>query len=138
MKRIAFKFLAALALTVLAVGCASKPHLLDLENAALGAGFKIITPKTPDQLAHLRKLPPDKVTQVRVDGKPYYLLPDLKNNQAYVGGPKQYQAYRQFRREQKMNAANYQPPPPDIVVVESDDLGWDGWDGWDAVGAMDE
>ena len=43
MKQITFKFLATLALVVLAASCASN-NLLDKENAATGAGFKIITP----------------------------------------------------------------------------------------------
>src|SRR6516165_2929733 len=94
----AFKFIAALALAVLAVGCASS-NLLDRENAAVGAGFKIITPSKPDQLALLQKLPPDKVTPIIYGGKPYYVLPDLANKQAYIGGPKQYQVYKQFRQK---------------------------------------
>ena len=128
-----FTLVTLAVLAVLAAGCASN-NLLDKENAAVGAGFKRITPTKPEQLARLRQLPADKVTRTVVGGKTYYVLPDLKNNQAYVGGPKQYQAYLQFRRSQKTNAANYQSPSADIEVVEVNDVGWGEWDGWGAVG----
>jgi hypothetical protein len=129
-KPLATLFLALAVFTALFAGCASKPNLLDLENAATGAGFKIITPKTPQQLARLEKLPPDKVTQITFGGKPYYILPDLANHRAFIGGPKQYQAYRQFRHEQVVNAENYQSPSPTITAVESNGMNWGEWDGW--------
>ena len=66
--------LAAALIGVLAVGCAG--HLLDKENVAVAAGFKVITPAKPDQQALLRKLPADKVTRINYGGKPYYVLPD--------------------------------------------------------------
>jgi hypothetical protein len=131
----AFKFLTILALAVLATGCAG--NLLDKENVAMAAGFKVITPGKPDQLAILRKLPADKVTRITYGGKPYYVLPDLKNNQAYVGGPKQYQTYVQLRRKQKIDSENAGSPPPDIQVVEvneADWIGWSDWGGWDGMG----
>jgi hypothetical protein len=128
--------LLAIALVgALAVGCAG--NLLDKENVAVAAGFKVITPGKPDQQAILRKLPADKVTRITYGGKPYYVLPDLKNNQAYVGGPKQYQTYVQLRRKQKMDSENAGSPPPDIQVVEvneADWIGWSDWGGWDGMG----
>jgi hypothetical protein len=131
----ALRCLTVIALAVLAVGCAG--NLLDKENVAVKAGFKVITPSKPDQQAILRKLPADKVTRISYGGKPYYVLPDLKNNQAYVGGPKQYQAYVQLRRAQKKNSKNAGSPPPDIQVVEvneADWIGWSDWGGWNGLG----
>jgi hypothetical protein len=132
----AFKFLAALTLAVLVAGCASN-HLLDKENVAVAAGFKVITPSKPEQVARLRQLPADKVTRVVVAGKPYYILPDVANNQAYVGGPKQYQVYLQDRRIQKKNSADAGSPPANIEVVEVNDMGWGDWDSWNVVGGPD-
>ena len=66
----------------------------------VAAGFKVITPKTAAQQQRLKALPPDKVTSVQRSGKTYYVFPDFANNQAYVGGPKQYQEYRQLRLKQ--------------------------------------
>jgi hypothetical protein len=118
---------------ILAVGCASN-NLLDKENAATGAGFKIITPAKPEQLALLQKLPPDKVTPITYGGKVYYILPDLANNRAYVGGPRQYQAYKQFRQKQQMNSENYLAPPDSVQMVEVNAMNWGEWGGWGPVG----
>ena len=126
------RFLFVIALAVLAAGCAG--NLLDKENVAVAAGFKIITPTKPDQQALLRKLPADKVTRTMYDGKIYYILPDLQNNQAYVGGPKQYQVYLQKRQMQKANGKDFQSPPTEIQVVEVNSFDWGGWDGWDPMG----
>ena len=130
--------LSCLAAIALAVGCAG--NLIDKENVAVAAGFKVITPTKPDQQALLQKLPPDKVTHIVYGGRVYYVLPDLTNNQAYVGGPKQYGAYQQLRRKQEKNsenAGNYESSPSDIQVVEVNSMDWSGWGGWDAVGGMD-
>ncbi len=118
---------------ILAAGCASN-NLLDKENAATGAGFKIITPAKPEQLALLQKLPPDKVTPITYGGKVYYILPDLANNRAYVGGPRQYQAYKQFRQRQQMNSENYLAPPDSVQMVEVNAMNWGEWGGWGPVG----
>ena len=60
-------------------------------------------------------------------------LPDVKNNRAYVGGPKQYRAYQQFRHEQIVNAENEPSPSPSVQVVEVNE-GWAEWDGWGPLG----
>jgi len=126
------RYLTIIALAVLAVGCAGS--LLDKENVAVAAGFKVITPAKPDQQALLRKLPADKVTRVNYGGKVYYVLPDLKNQQAYVGGPRQYQAYLQLRRAQEKNSENAGSPPEQIQVIEVEEVSWDGWSGWGGTG----
>ena len=126
-------FLVVVLVAILAVGCASN-NLLDKENAATGAGFKIITPAKPEQLALLQKLPPDKVTPITYGGKVYYILPDLANNRAYVGGPRQYQAYKQFRQKQQMNSENYLAPPDSVQMVEVNAMNWGEWGGWGPVG----
>ena len=41
------------------------------------------------------------MTVVQKDGKTYYIFPDAAHNLAYVGGPKEYQTYRQIRSQQK-------------------------------------
>jgi hypothetical protein len=120
--------LAALACLALFAGCAT--DLQEKENLTAAAGFKVIKPSGPDQQAMLAKLPPGKVTQVTHQGKPYYVLPDAKNNQAWVGGPKQYQAYQQLRTQQQisnenlMAAQSYQMQTMNVGM-------WGGWGvGW--------
>jgi len=125
-----FNLFAFLVLAVLAAGCAGTNDLLDRENAAMGAGFKVITPTKPEQLASLQKLPPDKVTEITFGGKPYYILPDPANHRAYVGGPKQYQLYKHYRQEQKANLEGYEATPDQVQVVEGNAMDWSAWSGW--------
>jgi hypothetical protein len=118
--------LAVLALLVFASGCAST--LKDTENLAIAAGFKVITPSQPDQVAMLSTLAQGKVTPVQHTGKTYYVLPDVKNNQAYVGGPKQYEAYQKLRLDEKISNQNL------MAAQMNEDASWDEWGGWGAWG----
>ena len=117
------KMLSAIALLAVAAGCAST---LSTENMLVGAGFKVITPKTAAQQQRLKALPPDKVTSVQRSGKTYYVFPDFANNQAYVGGPKQYQAYRQLRLQKQMADEKLET----AEINMEDQMAWDGWGGW--------
>ena len=124
------KGLAILALLTLAVGCASE--LQSKENLAIAAGFKTITPTKPDQIARLKSLPADKVTRVTHKGKTYYVLPDVANNVAYVGGPTQYQSYQQLRLARNISNQNLEA----AAMNEDASMNWDGWGGWGAWPAM--
>ena len=99
-----FKILTTIALLALAIGCANPQSK---ENSLAAAGFHVIVPKTAAQQQKLKALPHDKVTMVQKNGKTYYVFPDAAHNQAYVGGPKQYETYRQLRLKQneKLEAA---------------------------------
>lgn len=130
MKRI-ISSIAALALAIMAVGCAS--DLQDKQNAALSAGFKVITPSKPDQVALLPTLPADKVTRITYQGKIYFVLPDVKNNQAYVGGPTQYENYRQIRAQQQITEQNQEAAQLNEVAAMTN---WGAWGGWGMVGPM--
>ena len=118
------QLLSALAFALFAIGCAA--DLQNKENLAIASGFKVITPSTPDQQAILAKLPPDKVTPVNYKGITYYVLPDLKNNQAYVGGPTEYQAYRQARLAQQISNDNLEA----AQMNQDAAMNWGGWGGW--------
>ena len=121
------KMLSVIALLALLAGCA---NTLSTENMLVGAGFKVITPKTAAQQQRLKALPPDKVTAVQRSGKTYYVFPDFAHNQAYVGGPKQYQAYQQLRLQRQM--AELKVETAEINMEEQ--MAWDGWGGWGAWG----
>src|SRR5882724_12765115 len=84
----------ATACAALLVGCATtQSSTQNRESMLVASGFKVITPKTAAQQQKLQKLPPGKVTMIQKKGKTYYIFPDLAHNQAYVGGPREYQAY---------------------------------------------
>jgi predicted dienelactone hydrolase len=123
-----FKYLAAIALVVLAAGCATST--ISDENLAVAAGFKVITPTKPDQQAILAKLPKDKVSPVTYEGATYYVLPDSMNNLAYVGGPSQYQAYQQLRVQKQLSNDNLQA----AQMNEMNNMNWGTWGGWGGVG----
>ena len=103
-----FKCLTVIALVAFAVGCTSDLHTK--ENLAVAAGFKVITATTPDQISRLAALPPDQVTPVTYKGKRLYVLPDAKNNQAYVGRAAEFQAYQQLRLAQHLSNQNLRRP----------------------------
>ena len=125
------KFLAVLALAALAIGCAA--DLKNKENLATAAGFKVITPNGADQQAILAKLPADKVTPVNYKGKSYYVLPDAKNNQAYVGGQTEYQAYRQLRLQQQISNDNLMAASMNEDAAMNN---WGAWGGWGMAAPM--
>jgi hypothetical protein len=124
-----FKLIVVFALLALAVGCAGT-QTQTKENLLIAAGFKVITPRTAAQQQKLQALPPDKVTLVRKEGKTYYVFPDAPNNQAYVGGPKQYQAYRQLRFANKLANENLEA----AQLNQDASMDWGAWGGWGGPG----
>jgi hypothetical protein len=121
--------LGAVAILAVAVGCASTQNK---ENALVASGFKIITPSTSAQEARLKALPPNKVAMIQKGGKRYYMFPDVAHNQAYVGGPKQYQAYRALRAQQHIANENL----ASAEMYQDSSMGWGGWDGWGGMGGI--
>jgi hypothetical protein len=122
-----FKYLPALALLALVAGCASTQST---ENSLVAAGFKVITPSTPAQTAKLKALPANRVTLVKKDGKTYYVFPDVPNNQAYVGGPKQYQTYQQNRQAAQVASDNLMAAEMNREAAA--EMQWGAWGGWGA------
>lgn len=122
-----FKFIGALALLAIAVGCAG---VQEKENMLVAAGFKVITPTKPDQVALLPTLPKDKVTRITYKSKTYYVMPDVAHNQAYVGGPNQYQAYQQLRIQKQLTNENLEA----ASMNQAASMNWGAWGGWGGPG----
>ena len=131
MKRIftGFNLIGIIALLTLAVGCTmTQTETEHKEKLLIAAGFKVIVPRTAAQEQKLKALPSDRLTLVQKDGKTYYVFPDAANNQAYVGGPTQYQAYSQIRaeihfRNESLEAAGF-----------GQETDWGTWGGWGGPG----
>jgi hypothetical protein len=87
-------------------------------------------PSTTAQQQKLRPLPAGKVTLVQKDGKIYYIFPDAANNQAYVGGPEQYQAYKQLRLTNKLAKENLEA----AEMNQDASMNWETWRGWGGAG----
>jgi hypothetical protein len=119
-----------LALLALAAGCASSSK--GTQDLAIAAGFKVITPVNPEQKALLQTLPEGKITQITHDGKLYYVLPDAPNNQAYVGGPNEYQVYQQMRVAKQISDNNLAA----AQMNQMNAMNWGMWGGWGGVGGF--
>lgn len=118
------KYLTVIALGVFAVSCATQSE--EKENLAIAAGFKVITPKNAEQQNILNSLPAGKVTPVTYKGDQYYVLPDVANNQAYVGGPSQYQTYQQLRLAKQISNDNLEA----AQMNQMSRFNWGAWGGW--------
>ncbi len=101
--RVSFKMIGATVLLALAVGCATTNSNSDLLSAA---GFKLLPADTPKKQQLLQTLTPGKLTLITWKGKQFYVQPDVPNNQAYVGTPREYQAYQQLRLAKQLSNEN--------------------------------
>ena len=127
--RIPFTVISAIALVVLTTGCAStQTSMQSKESMLIASGFKVITPKTPAQQQKLQQLPPGKIAMVQKGKKTYYVLPDAAHNQAYVGGPAEYQAYQQQRATNKLVEENLET----AEMYQDAEMNWGAWGGWGA------
>jgi hypothetical protein len=127
----------AIALVALTVGCTTTTtQTQNKENLLIAAGFKVIIPKTATQQQKLQALPAGRVSLVQKDGRICYVFPDAPNNQAYVGGPQQYQTYKQLRLANQLSNENLQA----AEIRQENEMnlgafgGWGGWGGWGGVG----
>jgi len=100
---ISFKMITVAALLALTVGCATTNSNSDLLSAA---GFKLLPADTPRKQQLLQTLTPGKLTLITWKGKQFYVQPDVPNNQAYVGTPREYQAYQQLRLAKQLSNDN--------------------------------
>ena len=131
MKPAKFIFLTStlVACTELLIGCATtQSSTQNRESMLVASGFKVITPKTAAQQQKLQKLPPGKVTMIQKDGKTYYVFPDPANNRAYIGRPKEYQAYQQLRATNKLAKENVET----AEMYQDTEMEWSMWGGWGA------
>ena len=120
------KYLAVMALLALAVGCASEQE--NKQNLAIAAGFKVLTPRNAEQTNLLKSLPAGQVTRINYNGHTLFVLPDAKNNVAYVGRENEYQAYQQLRLAQNLSNQNLEAAQ--MNQMASMNYGWNRWGGW--------
>ena len=112
------------------VSCAStQTDTQNRENMLVASGFKVITPKTAAQKQKLQNLPTGTVTMVKKAKKTYYVFPDPARNQAYVGGPREYQAYQQLRADKKLSREDLQ----DAEMYQDATMEWSMWEGGEGV-----
>jgi len=115
--------------TALLISCASTQTTQNRESMLMASGFKVITPKTAAQKQKLQNLPAGQVTMIKKGKKTYYIFPDPTHNQAYVGGPKQYEDYQQLRAEKKLSREDLQ----DAEMYQDATMEWSVWGGGEGV-----
>ena len=117
------------ACAALLVGCATtQTSTQNRESMLVASGFKVITPKTAAQQQKLQNLPLGKVTMIQKGKKTYYIFPDPANNRAYIGKPKNYQAYQQLRATNKLAMESLET----AQMYQDTEMEWSMWGGWDA------
>jgi hypothetical protein len=123
-----FNMLSVIALLALTVGCTTTSSTQNKESMLVASGFKVITPKTAAQQQKLQQIPPGHVAMVNRNGRTYYVFPDAAHNQAYVGGPKEYQAYQQLRVANNIAQENVET----AQMYQDAAMNWGAWGGWGA------
>jgi hypothetical protein len=120
----------AAACAALLFACATtQTSMQNRESMLVASGFKVITPKTAAQKQKLQNLPAGKVTMIQKAKKTYYIFPDPAHNQAYVGGPKEYQSYQQLRAEKKLTKEDLQT----AEMYQDATMEWSLWEGGEGV-----
>jgi hypothetical protein len=116
-----FRIVGAIALLALAAGCATtSTSQTDMLTAA---GFKLLTADTPKKQEVLNTLPKGQLSLVTYKGKTFYVQPAAASNQAYVGTPKEYQAYQHLRLAKQMSNDN-------LMAAEMNQEAMMRWDAW--------
>ena len=97
--------LSALTVSMFVAGsvAAAAPPKID-ESELLASGFKVLVAKTTAQEEWVRRLPPGQIRPMQRTGKKFFIYPDAARKQIYVGGPKEYEAYRQLHPDSKLAA----------------------------------
>src|SRR4051812_19971187 len=124
--RTSFNMVGVIALLALTVACSTTSSTQNKESMLAASGFKVITPKTPAQQQKLQQLPPGHVAMVNRQGRTYYIFPDAAHNQAYVGGPHEYQAYQQLRAANNIAQENLET----AEMYQDASMQWSAWRGW--------
>src|SRR5437762_12578809 len=127
--RTSFNTISVIALLALTAGCATTSSTQNRESMLVASGFKVITPKTAAQQQKLQALPPGKVTMIQKGGKTYYVFPDPANNRAYIGRPKEYQAYQQLRATNKLAKESLET----AQMYQDAEMQWSLWGGGEGV-----
>ena len=86
--------LGTLALSAALAGSACAAPAATNDAELLGLGFKVLVATTPVQTDWVKRLKPGQMRPVQRNGKHFYIYPDAARNQIYVGGPREYEAYR--------------------------------------------
>lgn len=89
--------LALAASLLIAEGVAAAARIDESRLQALG--FKVLEATAAVQLEWVQRLPAGEIRPMQRNGKKYFVYPDAPGKRVLVGGPKEYEAYRQLHPE---------------------------------------
>ena len=96
-----------------ALGCAAllgcvtaRAH--NTESLLSAAGFRTVTPSTPQQRACFEALPPYAIQRQENDGKVVYAFADKRKGIMYVGDEKQYQQFHRLGVQERIASQQLQ------------------------------
>ena len=95
----------AVAVSVFVAGAASGASAVTPridESELSSAGFKVLVATTSAQKDWVKRMAPGQIRAMQRNGKKFFIYPDAPRNQVYVGGPNEYEAYRQLHPETKL------------------------------------
>ena len=84
------------------VGVAAAAASVIDQEQLLQVGFRELVATTKVQQDWVRGLAPGQIRAVQRTGKKFFIYPDASNNRILVGGPKEYEAYRQLHPDTKL------------------------------------
>jgi len=121
-----FSFIGgAFALLLLAAGCASNQPAQTAQSEPdmlIASGFMVRTPNSTQQ-TKLQSLTAGEISLIQAHGLTLYVYPDWPNRRVLIGGPKQYQAYQQYRLSHHLPAQN----PPQVYRGPASSFDWRKW-----------
>lgn len=120
---VGLRFLSALAISMLVIGCTNGQA--QKENLLATAGFRNIAATTPQQKTLLAQLPANQISTVQKDGKTWFVFPNHAAGTAFVGTQAQYTSYRQLAFAQKISDQNLQAAQLNSMPP----VGWGAWGG---------
>ena len=88
-----FSFISGVFALLLLAGCASNQTAQSVPDMLIASGFQVRTPNSTQQ-AKLQSLTAGEISLIQTRNLTLYVYPDWPNRRVLVGGPVQYQAYR--------------------------------------------
>jgi hypothetical protein len=92
--------LALAASVLIAGGAVAAPA--DPGDELLGLGFKVLVATTTVQQDWVKRMAPGQIRAMQRTGKKFFIYPDAPRNQIYLGGPKEYEAYKQLHPDSQL------------------------------------
>lgn len=116
------RLIPLLTLTLLLPACAT--HLQQKESFLTEAGFRVVTPTTPSQIARVRSLPQGHITQVTKKGKTLFVMADARKNLLFVGDNARFEKYQQLLYSKQID-----PAKANEKAIRMEENEWGPWDG---------